>query len=42
MKNQNDWKYKENINNNNIPSINRENIIIKVNGTSLITLKIHN
>ena len=32
MKNQIDSKYKENINNNNIPSMNQQNAAIKING----------
>ena len=32
MKNQIDWKYKENINNNNNTTMNQQNIVIKING----------
>ena len=37
MKKQADLKYKENINNGNTSSTDRQNIQIKINGTSIIT-----
>ena len=41
MEKQVDGKYKENINNRNIPSMNKQNIPTKINGRSFI-LQTHN